>query len=70
MSIITFSEELFYPVSVGTVGVFMKKGYPHNWDNQNIYFARTTTVRFRKKSTRRDSRRIKNLHTRPIYTSR
>ena len=53
LSVITFPEDLFYPVSVGTIGIFIKKGTPHNFDNQNIYFARWVTDGFRKKKWKR-----------------
>jgi len=53
LSVITFPEDLFYPVSVGTIGVFLKKGAPHNFDNQNIYFARSITDGLRKKKGKR-----------------
>jgi len=53
ISVITFSEELFYPVSVGTVGVFIKKGIPHNYESQKIYFARAVTDGYRKKKGKR-----------------
>ena len=53
LSVITFPEDLFYPVSVGTIGVFFKKGIPHNFDKQNIYFARAITDGFRKKKGKR-----------------
>ena len=53
LSVVTFPEDLFYPVSVGTVGIFIKKGTPHNFDNQNVYFARATTDGFRKKKGKR-----------------
>jgi type I restriction-modification system DNA methylase subunit len=49
LSVVTFPEDLFYPVSVGTIGVFIKKGIPHNFNNQNVYFARGVTDGFRKK---------------------
>jgi type I restriction enzyme M protein len=29
LSVVTFPEDLFYPVGVNTCGVFIKKGYPH-----------------------------------------
>ena len=29
LSVITFPEDLFYPIGVHTVGVFVKKGFPH-----------------------------------------
>ena len=53
LSVVTFPEELFYPVSVGTVGIFIKKGVPHDFDNQNVYFARGVTDGFRKKKGKR-----------------
>jgi len=53
LSVITFPEDLFYPVSVGTVGIFVKKGKPHNFENQNVYFARAITDGFRKKKGKR-----------------
>lgn len=53
LSVITLPEELFYPVSVGTVGVFIKKGFPHDFKNQNVYFARAVTDGYRKKKGKR-----------------
>lgn len=53
LSVITFPEDLFYPVSVGTVGVFIKKGISHNFINQKVYFARAITDSFRKKKGKR-----------------
>lgn len=53
LSVVTFPEDLFYPVSVGTVGVFIKKGIAHNFDNQKVYFARAITNGFRKKKGKR-----------------
>ena len=58
LSVITFPEDLFYPVSVGTIGVFIKKGIPHNFKNQNVYFARAITDGLRKKKGKRI--RVKN----------
>ena len=53
LSVVTFPEDLFYPVSVGTVGIFVKKGMPHDFDNQNVYFARAVTDGFRKNKGKR-----------------
>lgn len=53
LAVITFPEDLFYPVSVGTVGVFLKKGIPHNFDEQKVYFARAISDGFRKKKGKR-----------------
>jgi len=53
LSVVTFPEDLFYPVSVGTVGVFIKKGIPHDFEKQKVYFARATSDGFRKKKGKR-----------------
>ncbi len=53
LSVVTLPEDLFYPVSVGTIGVFIKKGIPHDFDNNNVYFARGVTDGFRKKKGKR-----------------
>ncbi len=53
LSVVTFPEDLFYPVSVGTIGFFVKKGIPHDFDNQKVYFARAIFDGFRKKKGKR-----------------
>lgn len=53
LSVITFPEDLFYPVSVGTVGVFVKKGISHDYERQKVYFARAISDGFRKKKGKR-----------------
>lgn len=53
LSVVTFPEDLFYPVSVGTVGVFLKKGITHNFNGQKVYFARAISDGFRKKKGKR-----------------
>lgn len=67
LSVITFPEDLFYPVSVGTVGVFIKKGVTHNFNGQNIYFARAITDGLRKKKgkrvkDKRERNQLKEVH--------
>lgn len=49
LSVLTFPEELFYPIGVHTVGVFIKKGIPHNFNMQNVYFAKANTDGFIKR---------------------
>lgn len=39
LSVITFAPELFYPIQVHTLGIFIKKGIPHP-KNQNVLWAR------------------------------
>jgi hypothetical protein len=41
LSVITFPEDLFYPVGVHTIGVFIKKGIPHPRE-QNVLWIRAT----------------------------
>lgn len=53
LSVVTFPDDLFYPVSVGTVGVFLRKWVSHDFENQNVYFARGITDGFRKKKGKR-----------------
>lgn len=53
LSVVTLPKDLFYPVNVGTVGVFIKKGVSHDFDNQNVYFARAITDGYRKKKGKR-----------------
>lgn len=67
LSVITLPEELFYPVAVGTVGVFIKKGIKHDYKNQNVYFARAVTDGYRKKKGKRiksskERNQLKEIH--------
>lgn len=52
LSVVTLPEDLFYPVSVGTVGIFIKKGHAHKM-GAPVYFARATTDGFLKKKGKR-----------------
>lgn len=63
LSVITFPEDLFNPsASVGTVGIFIKKGIPHNIEKQNIYFARPVKDGFKmKKGKRIINKRVPDL---------
>ncbi|NCN22269.1 N-6 DNA methylase [Candidatus Falkowbacteria bacterium] len=57
LSVITFPEDLFNPsASVGTIGIFIKKGNPHNFDNQKVFFGRATHDGYKM----RKGKRIKN----------
>ena len=51
LSVITFPPELFYPVGVRTVGVFMQKGTPHK--NKKILWLRCMHDGFVKKKGKR-----------------
>jgi type I restriction-modification system DNA methylase subunit len=39
LSVITFPEDLFYPIGVHSVGIFVKKGFPHPKE-QNVFWIR------------------------------
>src|SRR3989338_826808 len=53
LSVLTLPEELFYPIVVHTVGVFIKKGVPHDFKNNKIYFAKANTDGFIKRKGKR-----------------
>lgn len=62
LAVITFPEDLFYPVSVGTVGLFVKKGVPHNFEKDNVYFARCIQDGFvKKKGVRKENGKVRNM---------
>lgn len=62
LAVITFPEDLFYPISVGTVGLFVKKGIPHNFEKDNVYFARCMQDGFvKKKGVRKESTKVRNM---------
>ncbi|MFW6130002.1 MAG: HsdM family class I SAM-dependent methyltransferase, partial [Atribacterota bacterium] len=57
LSVVTFPEDLFNPsASVGTIGIFIKKGVSHNFENQKVYFGRATHDGYKM----RKGKRIKN----------
>jgi len=60
LSVITFPEDLFYPVGVHTVGFFIKKGIPHP-NNQNVFWIRALNDGYlKKKGKRLENNRAKN----------
>lgn len=52
LSVVTFPEDLFYPISVFTLGIFIKKGIPHP-DNQKVLWIRALNDGFLKKKSKR-----------------
>ena len=62
IAVVTFPEDLFYPsASVGTVGLFVKKGSPYNFEKDKVYFARCMQDGFvKKKGVRKESSKVKN----------
>lgn len=63
LAVITFPEDLFNPsASVGTIGLFVKKGIPHNFEKQKVYFARTIKDGFKmKKGVRKENKKVRNM---------
>ena len=59
LSVVTFPEDLFYPVGVHTVGIFVKKGIPHN-SQQVLWFRALNDGRLKKKGKRLENTRAKN----------
>lgn len=41
LSVITFPEDIFYPIGVRTVGIIIKKGIPHN-ETSKVFWAKIT----------------------------
>jgi len=65
LSVVTFPEDLFQPsASVGTIGVFIKKGISHDFDTQKVYFGRITKDGYKlKKGKRIENSNIENQLT-------
>jgi len=60
LSVITFPNDLFYPVGINTIGVFVKKGVPHP-SHQKVLWLRAINDGFAKKKGRRlPNERISN----------
>ena len=55
LAVVTFPEDLFYPVGVFTIGIFIKKGIPHP-QNQNVLWVRAITDGY----TKRKGKRLSN----------
>ena len=52
LSVITFPQDLFYPIGVHTIGIIVRKGIPHP-KNQNVFWARVTHDGFIKSKGKR-----------------
>jgi type I restriction enzyme M protein len=52
LSVITFATDLFYPIGVHTIGIFVKKGIPHPQD-QNVLWTRALNDGLLKKKGKR-----------------
>lgn len=63
LSVITFPQELFYPIGIHTIGIFVKKGIQHP-KKQNVLWIRAIHDGFLKKKGKRlpDSNEINELY--------
>ena len=52
LSVVSFPGDVFYPIGVTTVGVFIRKGIPHP-HHQNVLWIRATSDGFRKSKGKR-----------------
>lgn len=60
LSVITFPEDLFYPVGVHTVGIFIKKGIPHDNAQGVLWIRALNDGRLKKKGKRLENTRAKD----------
>lgn len=60
LSVITFPEDLFYPIGVHTVGMFIKKGVPHPIDQNVLWIRALNDGLIKSKGKRLPSDRAKN----------
>jgi type I restriction enzyme M protein len=62
LAVITFPDDLFYPVGVMTLGLFIQKGHSHQYNKDKVYFARCIQDGFvKKKGVRKESDRVRNM---------
>lgn len=52
LSVVTFPEDLFYPVGVHTLGIFVKKGIPHPKKQKVLWIRALNDGRWKKKGKR------------------
>lgn len=52
LSVVTFPEDIFYPVGVRTLGIFVKKGVPHSKDKK-VFWAKINSDGFVKSKGKR-----------------
>jgi type I restriction-modification system DNA methylase subunit len=57
LSVVTFPEDLFYPVGVHTLGLFVKKGVPHPQNQKVLWLRALHDGRLKKKGKRQENLR-------------
>lgn len=60
LSVVTFPDDLFYPVGVHTLGVFIKKGAAHKKDQKVVWLRGLNDGRWKKKGKRLEHPKAKD----------
>ncbi|HEX9916180.1 MAG TPA: N-6 DNA methylase [candidate division Zixibacteria bacterium] len=60
LSVVTFPEDLFYPVGVHTLGIFVKKGIPHLKNQKVLWIRALNDGRWKKKGKRLEHPKAKD----------
>jgi type I restriction enzyme M protein len=60
LSVVTFPEDLFYPVGVHTIGLFVKKGVPHPQNQKVLWLRALHDGRLKKKGKRLENPRAQD----------
>ncbi|MHB8104527.1 MAG: HsdM family class I SAM-dependent methyltransferase [Dehalococcoidales bacterium] len=60
LSVVTFPEDLFYPVGVHTLGIFVKKGVPHPLKQNVLWIRALNDGRWKKKGKRLEHPKANN----------
>lgn len=64
LSVVTFPEDLFYPIGVHTLGIFVKKGIPHSKEQKVLWIRGLYDGRWKKKGKRLEHPKAKNDYPR------
>jgi len=68
LSVITFPQDLFYPVGVHTVGIFVRKGFAHPGDQNVLWIRALNDGLLKSKGKRLPSPKAANDYTRITHT--
>jgi type I restriction-modification system DNA methylase subunit len=60
LAVVTFPEDLFYPIGVHTLGVFIKKGIPHPVSSKVLWIRALNDGRWKKKGKRLEHPKAKD----------
>ncbi|MGR3303471.1 MAG: HsdM family class I SAM-dependent methyltransferase [Candidatus Scalindua sp.] len=60
LSVVTFPEDLFYPVGINACGIFIKKGHPHNKKQKVLWIRAMNDGYSKQKGKRLPDHRVRN----------